>query len=64
MITVTKLNDEQFVLNAELIKTVEKTPDTVITITTGTKYIVKESVQEVVDAVVEYKRDIFKKFTE
>ena len=62
MITLTKLNDTQFVLNAELIKTVEETPDTVITITTGNKYIVNEKAEEVVDKVIQYKRDIFTKF--
>ena len=62
MITLTKLNDEQFVLNAELIKTVESTPDTIITITTGNKYVVKEKSEDVVSAVVQYKRDIFKSF--
>lgn len=59
MIEVTKLNDDKFVLNAELIKTVEETPDTVITITTGNKYIVKESVNEVIQKVVTYKKQIF-----
>lgn len=62
MITLTKLNDTQFVLNAELIKTVEETPDTVITITTGNKYIVKEKSAEVVDKVVQYKKNIFSNF--
>lgn len=64
MIEVTKLNDEKFVLNAELIKTVEETPDTVITITTGNKYIVRESVEEVIQRVVAYKRQIFTNFME
>ena len=64
MIEVTKLNDEKFVLNAELIKTVEATPDTVITITTGNKYIVRESVEEVIQRVVAYKRQIFTNFME
>ena len=62
MIKLTRLNDEEFVLNAELIKTVEASPNTVITITSGTKYIVKEEVQQVIDAVVEYKRSIFTNF--
>lgn len=62
MITLTKLNDTQFILNAELIKTVEETPDTVITITTGNKYIVKEKADEVVDKVVQYKKNIFSNF--
>ena len=64
MIEVTKLNDEKFVLNAELIKTVEATPDTVITITTGNKYIVRESVEEIIQNVVAYKRQIFTIFME
>lgn len=64
MIEVTKLNDEKFVLNAELIKTVEATPDTVITITTGNKYIVRESVEEIIQKVVAYKRQIFTNFME
>ena len=64
MIEVTKLNDEKFVLNEELIKTVEETPDTVITITTGNKYIVRESVEEVIQRVVAYKRQIFTNFME
>ena len=64
MIEVTKLNDEKFVLNAELIKTVEETPDTIITITTGNKYIVKESVEDVIKKVVTYKEKIFTSFME
>lgn len=64
MITLTRLNEEQFVLNAELIKTVEENPNTVVTLTTGNKYIVKESAEEVVAAVVEYKRNIFRNFME
>lgn len=64
MITLTRLNEEQFVLNAELIKTVEESPDTVITLTNGNKYIVKESANEVVEAVVEYKKNIFRNFME
>lgn len=62
MITLTKLNGGQFVLNAELIKTVEETPDTVITLTTGNKYIVKENVDEVVKAVITYKKTIYTNF--
>jgi len=64
MITLTRLNEEQFVLNAELIKTVEENPNTVVTLTTGNKYIVKESAEKVVEAVVEYKRNIFRNFME
>lgn len=64
MIEITKLNDEKFVLNAELIKTVEEMPDTIITITTGNKYIVRESAEEVIKKVVAYKKQIFTNFME
>ena len=42
MISVTRFNDSTLIINADLIQTVEETPDTVITLTTGTKFIVKE----------------------
>ena len=59
MISVTRFNDSTLIINADLIQTVEETPDTVITLTTGTKLIVKEKSKEIVDKVVEYKRRIF-----
>lgn len=46
MIEVTKLNDSKIVVNADLIELIEETPDTVVTLTTGRKIIVKESRQE------------------
>ncbi|MGN0352710.1 MAG: flagellar FlbD family protein [Roseburia sp.] len=58
MIEVTRLNDTKLLVNAELIELVEETPDTVITLTTGRKLVVKESRQEVRDLVKFYKRDI------
>jgi flagellar protein FlbD len=54
MIMVTRLNGQRFVLNAELIKIVEATPDTTIRLTNGESYIVLESTEEVVDRAVEY----------
>lgn len=59
MINVTRINGMGFVINAEIIQTLEATPDTVITLTTGTKYIVKESCDEIIDKVVAYKKRIF-----
>ena len=56
MIDVTKLNGKELTINAELIETVEETPDTVITLTTGKKIIVKESRQIVKNLVILYKR--------
>jgi len=58
MIRLLKLNGSDFVLNAELIETVEATPDTVITTTNGKKLVVKDSVEDVVEKVIEYKRKV------
>lgn len=59
MIELTKLSGRTFTVNAELIETVEETPDTVISLTTGRKFIVKESRQEVKNLVILYKKEIF-----
>lgn len=61
MIKVTRLRaSAELVINAELIETVESTPDTVLTLTTGHKIIVQESPDEVVRRVVAYKRSILR----
>lgn len=59
MIEVTKLNGKKLIVNAEMIETIEETPDTVISFTNGKKIIVKESRQEVKNLVILYKKDIF-----
>ena len=59
MIEVTKLNGNKITINADLIEIVEETPDTVITLTTGRKIIVKESRQDVKNLVTSYKKNIF-----
>jgi flagellar protein FlbD len=59
MITLTRLNGSAVVLNAELIKAVESTPDTMITLIEGDKIRVKDSVEEVVAKVIEYRRQVF-----
>ncbi len=59
-LTKFKTHDHDFVLNAELIETVEETPDTVITLTNGKKLIVAESMDEVVRRVMDYRRSIFR----
>lgn len=56
MIALTRLNGKPFVVNAEQIRTVESTPDTTITLLTGERLIVRESMEEVVDRAVEYGR--------
>lgn len=58
MIELTRFNESKFTLNAEIIEMVEETPDTVITLTTGKKIIVKESRQEVSNLVKLYRYDV------
>ena len=59
MIEVTKINDVKILVNQDLIEIVEQTPDTVISLTTGKKIIVKESRQDIKNLVELYKRAIF-----
>ena len=54
MIKVSRLNGEEYVLNSSLIETVEANPDTVISLTTGHKLVVRESVDEIIDEVIRY----------
>ena len=60
MIMLTKLNDKQVVINCELIEQVEANPDTTITMSTGRKFIVRETVDDVVEKTIAYKRAAFK----
>lgn len=55
MITLHRLNGSEYTLNAELIKSVETSPDTIITLLSGEKLVVKESVSEVCDRIIRYK---------
>jgi flagellar protein FlbD len=56
MIKLTRIDGEPFVLNAEMIRYVEKRPDTFITLTTGERIIVGESMEEVVDRAIRYQQ--------
>jgi flagellar protein FlbD len=56
MIHLTRLNNQSLVLNADLIKFIEKAPDTVITLLTGDKLVVRESVEEVLERVREFQQ--------
>ena len=55
MIVVTKLNKSRLIVNADLIEYVEKTPDTLITLTTGKKLMVRESLEEIIALVLDYR---------
>ena len=58
MIKVSKLNKEEFYINPSLIETVEKTPDTVITLINNKKYIVSDTVDEVLNGIKEYYKEV------
>lgn len=58
MIHVTRLNGQRFVVNAELIRTIEEQPDTILTLINGERMIVKESLREVVARSIEYGRHL------
>ena len=56
MIRVTRLNGTTLVINAELVQSVENTPDTLITLTTGYQIMVREPVDDVINRFIAYKR--------
>jgi flagellar protein FlbD len=58
MIKVTRFNGSEFVVNAHQIEFIESTPDTVISLISGKKIVIKESVDEVIDRIVSYRRRI------
>jgi flagellar protein FlbD len=55
MIYVTRLDGREVVINVDLIITIEKTPDTVITLTTGDRIMVREPVDEIVQRAIAYR---------
>jgi flagellar protein FlbD len=58
MIRLTRINHVPLVLNSDLIEHVEITPDTVIAMTSGQKFIVLESADEVIEKVIDFRRTI------
>jgi len=58
MITLTRLNGPPLAINCDLIERAEATPDTVLTLVDGTKYVVQESVDEVVERVREFRASV------
>lgn len=59
MIKVTRLNDSELWINAELIQMIEATPDTVISLVGHDKIIVRESPEILVQEVIEYRKQIY-----
>jgi flagellar protein FlbD len=60
MVTITRLNGTALTVNAEMIETLEATPDTIVTLTNGKKLVAKESVPELIERIVEYRRRTLK----
>jgi len=58
MIKLSRLNGEVFILNANLIETIEANPDTVVSLTTGHKHVVREPIEEVIEKVIRYNAEI------
>ena len=58
MIKLTRLNKQEYYLNSDMIETVEMTPDTVITMLNGKKFIVAETAEEIVDSIVQFRGKI------
>jgi len=58
LITLTRFNHSQFVVNADLIEFLESTPDTVVSLVTSKKVLVLESVDEVVKRIIEYRKKV------
>ena len=56
MVKLTRLNGREFVLNSDLIKFIEETPDTIITLRDQEKVIVRENVDEIVRRVIDFRR--------
>lgn len=64
MICLTRLNGKQFVINADKIRFIESTPDTVVCCDTGDKVMVRESLQEVTRRAIEYARLVRRPITD
>ena len=58
MILLTRLSGSPFVLNSDLIERIDSTPDTVVTLVDGSKYVVSEGLREVVNAVRQHRAEV------
>jgi flagellar protein FlbD len=59
MISVSRLGGKVFYVNPDLIEIMEETPDTVITLLDGTKYVVCESTDDIIAKIIAYRREVF-----
>lgn len=56
MVQITRLNGETYFLNPHQIEIMERTPDTIITLASGRKIVVKDTVEQLMDRIIEYRR--------
>ena len=60
MIRLTRLNSQALIVNSDLVKFVEQAPDTLITLLNGEKFMVRESVDQVVERIIEFRRSVLR----
>lgn len=60
MIQLTRLNHKSLIINSDLIEHIESTPDTVLSLTSGQTFVVRESADEVVERVIGYRRSLLR----
>jgi flagellar protein FlbD len=58
LIHLTRLNSQAFAVNSDLIKFIENAPDTVLTLTSGEKIIVRESTEQVIESIIRFRRAV------
>jgi flagellar protein FlbD len=59
MIALTRLNGHPVMLNCDLIESLEETPDTVVTLTSGNKIVVRDAMRDVQQKIIDFKRKIY-----
>ena len=59
MIPLRRLNNQPIIVNCDLIESIESTPDTVVTLTSGNKLIVRDSLEDIRQRVIAFKREIY-----
>ena len=64
MIKVSKINGAEYYINADIIEYIEKTPDTLITLSSGKKLVVLETPEEIVKRIIAYRQSVFSKLPE
>ena len=61
MIKLTRLNKKEFYLNPDLMKSIEETPDTIISLINGDQYLVREKVSEIINKIIDFRVTILKR---